>query len=68
MSKANYEAMTREELKEYLRKVDRNNDEAWDVFFDKLESAEGKTSYPYTENPQQIEKNLKEYLERKRNS
>lgn len=68
MNKATYEAMTREELKEYLRKIDRNDDEAWEVFFDKLDKVEGKVSLPYTEDPKELERNLTNYLKRKRNS
>jgi hypothetical protein len=66
MSKANYEAMTREELREYLRKVNRKDEEAWEVFFDKLDKVKGKVTIPYTEDPQELERNLTDYLERRR--
>ena len=68
MNKATYEAMTREKLREYLRTKDRKNDEAWGVFFDKLDKAEGKATFTFSNDPQEFEKNLNEYLEHKRNS
>lgn len=68
MNKATYEAMTREELREYLRKKGRKNDEAWEVFFDKLDKIKGKATFTFSNDPQEFEKNLNEYLEHKRNS
>jgi hypothetical protein len=41
MNKATYESMSREELRDYLR-GDRNNSEAWEVFFDKLNQQKTK--------------------------
>jgi hypothetical protein len=68
MSKETYEAMTRKELRDYLRS-DRNNQEAWKVFFDKLEQeTTEKTSFPYTDSLEETEQHLKNYLEKKRNS
>lgn len=64
MSKAKYEAMTREELKDYL-KIDRNNDEAWEVFFQKNSELEGRVTFPYTESMEEAEAQLKFILESK---
>ncbi len=44
MSKTKYEAMTREELRDYL-KGNRNNDEAWEVFFQKNSKLEGRVTF-----------------------
>jgi hypothetical protein len=64
MSKAKYEAMTREELRDYL-KSDRHNDEAWEVFFQKNSEVEGKVTFPYTESMEETEAQLKSILESK---
>ncbi len=47
MSKATYEQMTRKELREYL-KGDRNNSEAWEVFFEKNNEVGEKIVFPAT--------------------
>jgi hypothetical protein len=64
MSKAKYEAMTREELRDYL-KSDRNNDEAWEVFFQKNSQLKRKVTFPYTESLEETEAQLKSILKSK---
>lgn len=55
MSKATYESMTREELRDYLRS-NRNNSEAWEVFFDKLDrKTEEKITLPSFNSLEELE-------------
>ena len=64
MSKATYEQMTRKELREYL-KGNRNNSEAWEVFFDKNNEVGEKIVFPYTESPEETEAQVQNILKRK---
>jgi hypothetical protein len=56
MTKPDYNQMTRKELKEYL-KVNRQDNEAWTVFFEKLSQLDPERSYPppYTMSKEEVE-------------
>ena len=58
--KPNFRAITLKEFREYL-KVNRTDDEAWDIFFDRLDK-EGQRSrlYPPIKSPEQFEQLLQD--------
>ena len=60
MTKPNFRTITLKEFREYL-KVNRTDDEAWDIFFDRLDK-EGQRSclYPPITSPEQFEQLLQD--------
>ena len=64
MTKATYEQMTRKELREYL-KGNRNNKEAWEVFFEKNNEVGEKIVFPYTGSREETEAQIQHILKRK---
>ena len=66
MKQADYEAMTREELKNYVRK-NRTDKIAWSVFARKNSEVQGKV-FPYTDSLEETEAQLRSILELKKES
>ncbi|ACB52462.1 hypothetical protein cce_3114 [Crocosphaera subtropica ATCC 51142] len=55
MTKPNYRNMTRAELKKHLLS-DRNNQEAWEIFFEKLSDLDQNTGHSPDLPPEEMEK------------
>ena len=61
--KPDFKTITLKEFREYL-KVNRTDDEAWDIFFDRLDKeAQRSPTYPPITSPEQFEQFLQEHPE-----
>ena len=60
MNKSDYEAMTRKELRDYLR-INRTDEEAWEIFMQKNDREATKSPlYPAPKSFEEFEKFLEE--------